>query len=118
MKAEVRVFRWHRLPSTPTVLSACALGNFASYVMDVSNGTQAALELLHADALRREDGTAPDGVSSLLEPNVADRLLRLCIAANGMLAEHAEEHLESLRNGCASARPGAESSLPPAATTP
>jgi len=72
---------------------------FVALTMDVCNGMQTCLQLLHSDLLTRNNNqwAAPgDAEAPLLDQAAGERLLLLATAAARMLSERAEERIEAL----------------------
>lgn len=74
---------------------------FAALTMDVCNGMQTCLELVHSDLLTRNRNQMADPGQEdtpLLDRAAGERLLLLATAAARMLSERAEEHIDAMHD--------------------
>lgn len=74
---------------------------FVALTMDVCNGMQTCLQLIHSDLLTRNRNQMADlgqEDAPLLDKAAGERLLLLATAAARMLSERAEEHIDAMHS--------------------
>lgn len=72
---------------------------FIALTMDVSNGVQTCLQLIHRDMMTRDSNrlAAPgQKVAPVLDDAAGERLLLLATAAVRLLSERAEDHIDAM----------------------
>ncbi|MFL6672918.1 MAG: hypothetical protein ACJ8LG_06480 [Massilia sp.] len=72
---------------------------FAALTMDVSNGVQTCLQLIHRDMMTRDNNrlAAPgQEVAPVLDEAAGERLLLLATAAVQLLSARAEDHIDAM----------------------